>query len=247
MSDTAARPWWADVQHLRPEAGDAAFVPADPSAAAGARFRRDRERHDGVAEAEVHTPRFPHDRERHEGAAEEPRAPRFPRDREHSTREHVARTDHPAPAPHVASGRSTGRHAVEPRRRPQQARRGHAARPLRTVADGSLRPLDAGGPRPEPTPADRPRRTIDIRGRIEPVSATPPSDEVEQLATRSRSIRARGGRRSPEQLAGPRPDRIALWAVVLGLVLALAAMLSNSEAHAAAAALTPLLGALGDR
>jgi len=190
MSDTAARPWWADVQHLRPDAGDAAFAPADPSVPAGPRFPR-RERRD-APEAEARTSRFARDRDR---------------DREHPTDEPAARAD--------------------------------VARELAALAAQPSRARAAA------TPADQPRRTIEIRGTVERIDPTPSSDEVAQLATRSRSIRSRGGRRSPEQLAGPRPDRIALWALVLGLVLALAAVLSNSEAHAAAAALTPLLGTLG--
>jgi hypothetical protein len=69
-------------------------------------------------------------------------------------------------------------------------------------------------PRPDRTAAP-PRRTVVIRGQVAPpprVSAGPE--------------RRRPPRRPSERIAGTRPDRAALWAVMMGVFLILVAVLS---------------------
>jgi peptidoglycan hydrolase-like protein with peptidoglycan-binding domain len=72
--------------------------------------------------------------------------------------------------------------------------------------------------------AAQPRRTVEIRGRLDL-----PDDLVltPSLAPRDRDRAARLGS------VGPRPDRIAMWAVVLGIFLLLVAALSSDSASAA--------------
>jgi hypothetical protein len=72
---------------------------------------------------------------------------------------------------------------------------------------------------PAPAKARGARRTIEITGRTVPAPALPRLVEVE---------RRRPGRR-PAERVGPRPDRIALYAVLLGFFLIVVAALS---AHA---------------
>jgi hypothetical protein len=64
------------------------------------------------------------------------------------------------------------------------------------------------------------RRTVEIRGRTVPAPAVPRTIELD---------RRRPPRRAAERV-GPRPDRLALWALLMGLVLILVAV---STAHAA--------------
>jgi hypothetical protein len=74
------------------------------------------------------------------------------------------------------------------------------------------------------------RRTIEIRGQVDRVHGfTAPADTT--VATRSG--RRRPARRTSERLAG-RPDRLALWAFLLGLLLiAIAAFTNPGDANAA--------------
>ncbi len=74
------------------------------------------------------------------------------------------------------------------------------------------------------------RRTVVIRGQV--VDRYSPSRTPEQ--------RARAANRARRQASRARPDRIAMWAVLLGVVLLLAAATSSHAAvvhvaHAAAA------------
>lgn len=62
-----------------------------------------------------------------------------------------------------------------------------------------------------PVPA---RRTVEIRGRTVPAPAVPRSVELD---------RRRPPRRAIERV-GPRPDRIALWALLMGILLILVAV-----------------------
>ena len=82
-------------------------------------------------------------------------------------------------------------------------------------------------PRSRPPPA---RRTVQITGRTVSAPSLPRLVEVE---------RRRPARR-PAERVGPRPDRIALWAVLLGFFLILVAATSSNAAthpaHASAAA-----------
>jgi hypothetical protein len=69
-------------------------------------------------------------------------------------------------------------------------------------------------PRPA-RPAAAPRRTVVIRGQVAP----PPR-------AGSGPARRRPPRRPSERIAGTRPDRAALWAVMMGVFLILVAVLS---------------------
>jgi len=102
-----------------------------------------------------------------------------------------------------------------------------ALEPSAVVPDAPHRPL-------RPVPADetiaerrlraaRPRRTVQIQGRLD--------DSAQVASIGSTSARRAGG---PGLTGvGPRPDRIAMWAVVLGVFLLLVAALSSDSAHAA--------------
>jgi hypothetical protein len=58
------------------------------------------------------------------------------------------------------------------------------------------------------------RRTVEIRGRTVPAPIVPRSVEIE---------RRRPARRAIERV-GPRPDRLAMWALLMGIVLILVAV-----------------------
>ena len=136
MSQTASRPWWADVQHLRPD-------------------------EDG--------------------------------------------NDH-----RLRTGRFDRRPAAEPRATPP-------ARPEPELW------LDAPAPKkPAPPPQ---RRTIEIRGQVDRVHGVAPISSPGPQRIR--------GRRADERV-GPRPDKVAMWAVLLGLLLILVAAMSSPGADAAA-------------
>jgi len=72
-------------------------------------------------------------------------------------------------------------------------------------------------PRPD-RPTAAPRRTVVIRGQVAP----PPRVNARAGGSRSR----RPPRRTSERIAGTRPDRAALWAVMMGVFLILVAVLS---------------------
>jgi hypothetical protein len=63
------------------------------------------------------------------------------------------------------------------------------------------------------------RRTVEIRGRTVPAPAVPRSLELDR--TRRPSRRA-------VQRVGPRPDRLAMWALLMGLVLILVALSTSA-------------------
>jgi hypothetical protein len=67
-----------------------------------------------------------------------------------------------------------------------------------------------------PAPA---RRTIEIRGRTVPAPVVPRTLEVDRTRRRPR--------RAIERV-GPRPDRLAMWALLMGLVLILVAISTAS-------------------
>ena len=81
----------------------------------------------------------------------------------------------------------------------------------------------ADGPRPAPVPrrdphpkpgAPPPRRTVEIRGRTVPAPPVP----------RDPALERRRPQRSSLERVGPRPDRLALWALLMGLMLILVAV-----------------------
>jgi hypothetical protein len=102
---------------------------------------------------------------------------------------------------------------VVERRRPDVP----ATRPAEIVelgqpAAGRPAPVARRGPHPKGTALPA-RRTVEIRGRTVPAPAVP---RVE--------IDRRRPQRSAVQRVGPRPDRLALWALLMGLLLILVAV-----------------------
>jgi hypothetical protein len=93
---------------------------------------------------------------------------------------------------------------------------GHQA----TAAVAVAEPLEA----PAPLPAPRRRRTVEITGRTVGAPALPRLVEID---------RRRPARRATERV-GARPDRLALWAVVLGFFLIFVAVTSTSHAATSA-------------
>ena len=162
MSQTAARPWWADVQHLRPD--------------------------EGGGENE----------ERLRGEDRARRSGRFERRPAHARRERRE--------PEVWLDPSAPASVLD---RP-------AARSVELVLEQ---------PVTEERPAPRERRTIQIRGQVDRIHGVAPISSPGPQ--RHRGVR-------PSERVGPRPDRVALWAVLLGLLLILVAAISSPGADAAA-------------
>jgi hypothetical protein len=197
MPHTEARPWWADVQHVREAierrrgatdhaGGDVTAVrentgplsdaPVGDDAAAGSRRRWEH--------AEPRWERVESCAERFAPPRPEPEEPRWERVAEPLTdHRHVALTDH--------------RHAADPR-----GDRGPA--PATHTAPG----------------AASVRRTVRITGR--------PDDRGR--AWRPMEIERRRPARRPAERIGHRPDRIAMWAVLLGFFLILVAATSSHAA-----------------
>jgi hypothetical protein len=90
----------------------------------------------------------------------------------------------------------------------------HAARERQPDEVEAVRPADARrGAHPKPT-AIPARRTVEIRGRTVPAPVVPRTVEIE---------RRRPPRRPVERVAA-RPDRVAMWALLMGIVLILVAV-----------------------
>jgi hypothetical protein len=118
------------------------------------------------------------------------------------------------------------------------------AEPKDTLWDASLEEAfastpswaDEDDPRLLPKGADRienGRRTIEIRGQVDRVVGVTAPVET---GVATRSGRRRPARRPAERLAG-RPDRVAMWAFLLGILLILIAALTG-PGDASVAALT---------
>ena len=234
MSDTAEQPWWADVQHLRPrEAGgskparfaDAETAPVQPEAAVAV-------------------------------AVEAPSTGRFTRtsvvDSPLETAVAVAITDDLPRLQDIAWHDFIDSHQElddvvggdlweEPSREAKPKRRTveisgrvdrAATAPVEVEIPVSRRhrePVpDAGVAWDEPvrTPG---RRTVEIRGQVDRAATAPVDEQAAAYATRT-------PRRTPPTAAErfhARPDRVALWAFLLGVVLMIVAALSAPEADAA--------------
>jgi len=76
------------------------------------------------------------------------------------------------------------------------------------------------------------RRTIEIRGQVDRIHGVAPIDSPGPQRIRGRMAHER---------VGPRPDKVALWAVLLGLLLILVAAISSPGADAAALLVTAAL------
>jgi len=172
MSQTAARPWWADVQHLRPDEDG-----GDQRAPRTGRF--DRATASPRRSAADHRPARPGARERRPEA-------HTPRRRERPEPENWLEASEAAVAP-------------------------------ATPAPAKATAQDAA-PKAE-------RRTIQIRGQVDRVAGVAPVPSPGPQRHRGRM---------PHERVGPRPDRVALWAVLLGLLLILVAAISSPGADAAA-------------
>jgi hypothetical protein len=114
--------------------------------------------------------------------------------------------------------------ATRPRRRFERAAPERRGRFARGEHDAS----------PQPTPLAVPprRRTVEITGHPVAGPTLPRLVEID---------RRRPARR-PVERVGPRPDRIALWAVVLGFFLILVAVTSTSHAATRASSAQPSVG-----
>jgi hypothetical protein len=129
---------------------------------------------------------------------------------------------------------------VQHLREPIERRRAEATRRERSRGEAHRDPAPAPQPLADPgfaagaaPPARRPRgasavnsapasarRTVQITGRTVPAPSVPRLVDIE---------RRRPARR-PAARVGPRPDRLAMWAVLLGFFLILVAATSSSQA-----------------
>ncbi len=85
-------------------------------------------------------------------------------------------------------------------------------------------------PRTGSSPGERApaaRRTVVIRGQVAPPASSRASFDVPYGAG---PARRRPPRRASERIAGTRPDRAAMWAVLMGVFLILVAVLTASGA-----------------
>jgi hypothetical protein len=199
MAHSEARAWWAEVQHLRDdyERTDEARRRADEADLASRRATRER-RH---VEAEVGSLRA--------SVVGEPADP-IVQPRRGSDASFAARRGQ----------RTNG--GLDPRRGQRtdgilDPRRGHHVDlpPAPRVRQG-VAPIDAGSPRGprtkgEATPG---RVTVEIRGRTVPAPAVPRSVELERRHPPRRAV----------ERVGTRPDRVAMWALMMGLLLILVAI-----------------------
>jgi hypothetical protein len=193
MSDTAAQPWWADVQHLRPrEAGGSAPARFGDGDAVHARWDdADHARPEAAVAVEL---------------GDAPRSSgRFAR---------TSVVDSPLEtAVAVAIADDLPRlHDIE----------WHdfidSHQELDDVVGGDLWEEPSKDARPK-------RRTVEIRGQVDRAATAP----VEAEIPTSRRHRAP----APGERFHAHPDRVALWAFLLGVVLMIVAALSAPEADAA--------------
>ena len=77
-------------------------------------------------------------------------------------------------------------------------------------------------PRPVRSAA-APRRTVVIRGQVAPRAGGTGSRRTDYAAP---AVRRRPPRRPSERIVGTRPDRAALWAVLMGVFLIMVAVLT---------------------
>lgn len=211
MAHSEARAWWAEVQHLRDdyERTDEARRRADEADLASRRATRER-RH---VEAEVGSLRASVVGEPADPIAQ----PRRGSDASFTPRR-GQRTD--AGLDPRRGQRTDG--GLDPRRGQRidgglDPHRGHHVDlpPAPRVRQG-IAPIDAGSPRGprtkgEATPG---RVTVEIRGRTVPAPAVPRSVELERRHPPRRAV----------ERVGTRPDRVAMWALMMGLLLILVAI-----------------------
>jgi hypothetical protein len=222
MAHSEARAWWADVQHLRDgyERTDEARRRADEADLASRRATRERHHVD----AEVLAVRAP--RGSRTPASVAPRrvsGPEAPVRRGQVGPEASVRRSQAGSEAPVRSGQS-GPEAPVRRGQPGpelSSRLGDRADAggFDAHAEFAVEPEQHGdaasGRRPRVKGSATPgRRTIEIRGRTVPAPMVPRPVETD---------RRRPPRRAIERVGG-RPDRIAMWALLMGLLLILVAI-----------------------
>jgi hypothetical protein len=210
MPQSEAREWWADVQHVRESIERRrADAARSPRLTDTGRFARTLEPAEPMAEDDGF-------------AARTGRFDREPRPR-HGERS--VDVDAPAARRHrdaePAAARGRGQRPEAERRR---ARTRRPADERAGAAEGRRRVAETMTPPPPPG-----RRTVQITGRTVAAPAVPRLVELE---------RRRPARRPVERI-GARPDRIALWAVLLGFFLILVAATSSRAATPAPAPALP--------
>lgn len=252
MSDPAA-PWWADVQHLRPrqEGADGAGTPP-----AKRRFDRGAQRDAAIATLEHELPELemPADPWAQPKTAEE-RAARWAEAKEqpwlksaqarHEAEDAAFLAKLAGEAPPVQAAPAP-EETLRTRSADAQARAAAAAqeqreREIADLWDGSMDQTFSTVPqwaegqydaRLLPKGADRienGRRTIEIRGQVDRVHGfTAPAETA--AATRSGRRPSRGAAERFER----RPDRVAMWAFLMGLLLILIAAISDPGTAGAA-------------
>jgi hypothetical protein len=213
MSEAHARSWWADVEHLREAAerrsaerakariegrDPVALTPLRPLHAVDglAAFDEALDAIQPVAPGEA--PRLRRFARDTAAAQPEPRASlTLVKDRDEIDRDSVSRLREPAP---------TGRFA----------RRGDQIAPRPRPLVPHRRPASVPANDPDPR-----RRTVEIRGTVNPL----PVELVPDPANGVGPARRRPKRRPAERFAGS-PDRVAGYAVLLGVFLIVVALLS---------------------
>ena len=207
MAHSEARAWWADVQHLRDgyERTDEARRRADEADLAARRAIRDRR---GI-EAEVSSMRSG----RHAFSAAPTAAPRSM-----SGPERTSRAASQASSARMSGPERTSRPASEPISRHAHELTSRAARerarepeltgpPSGGHVDAASQPRMKGGGTPG-------RRTVEIRGRTVPAPMPPRHPGTDRHRPPRRAVQHVGGR----------PDRVAMWALLMCLLLILVAI-----------------------
>jgi hypothetical protein len=200
MAQSEARAWWADVQHLRDgyERTDEARRRADEADLAARRAVRERRSVEAEVSSMLSGPR----------RSPAPAMPRRVSGPEAAGRRGQASDPAPHHVPEPEPGLASP--ADPASRLASQAdfaprRGGHAD--ARLASDGAGAPRVKGSATPG-------RRIIEIRGRTVPAPMVPRPIE---------SDRRRPPRRAIERVGG-RPDRVAMWALLMGLMLILVAI-----------------------
>ena len=208
MAHSEARAWWADVQHLRDgyERTDEARRRADEADLAARRAIRERRGVEAEVSSMLSTPRRSTSAARRvSGPVPGPR--RTP-DSDPAT-QLVSRSDDALASRSDDAAQFASRSDDAPRLAPQPdlaPRRG-------AHVDGRFATEPSGRPRVKGS-ATPGRRTVEIRGRTVPAPPVPRSLELD---------RRRPPRRAIERVGG-RPDRVAMWALLMGLMLILVAI-----------------------
>jgi hypothetical protein len=221
MSHTGTSAWWTEVQHLRGAAArtDEARRRADQADLAARRASRERRN----IEAEVAS--IPEPAPTVAAATAGAAAPGAAVEPADAARPRRAAEPADAARPRRAAESASAAAASAPQRRRFETDAPASAPRRREHADPAIAARRLDGP---PVPrrggygdavAIPGRRTIEIRGRTVPAPAVPPSLELDRTR--------RPSRRAVERI-GPRPDRLAMWALVMGLLLIAVAITTAS-------------------